>query len=98
VDYYNMTGGYIEWNATSARGRQVTLAIRYANASPSPRQVNITVNGVTVAAKVDFPPTPNWDTWLTRTVTIPLPRGTATIRMTATTTAGGPNVDYCDLT
>jgi chitinase len=42
---------------------------------------------------VSFPPTANWDTWADRTVNVALAAGTNTIRATATTANGGPNVD-----
>ncbi|NUR92625.1 MAG: carbohydrate-binding protein, partial [Nonomuraea sp.] len=44
-----------------------------------------------------FGPTANWDTWATKTVTVPLNAGTNTIRLTATTANGGPNLDRITL-
>ena len=44
-----------------------------------------------------FPATGSWDTWRTVTLTVPVNAGTNTVRATATTGNGGPNLDYLDL-
>jgi hypothetical protein len=98
VDYYNTAGSYIQWTVSVDTDRRATLSIRYANGSGLSRPMNVLVNGSVAAWNVDFPPTGNWDTWQTRSVTIQLARGKATIRVIATSGNGGPNVDFCDLT
>jgi hypothetical protein len=52
-----------------------------------------------VADELAFPPTGAWDAWQTVTVTTtaPLPAGANTIRATATTAGGGPNLDYVEV-
>ncbi|WP_163568898.1 fibronectin type III domain-containing protein [Fodinicola feengrottensis] len=58
--------------------------------------MDIAVNGTVVAAGTAFPATTNWDTWATKAVNAQLTAGSNTIRATATTANGGPNLD--DLT
>ncbi|MER8012654.1 chitinase, partial [Streptomyces sp. NPDC094149] len=69
------------------------LSLRYANGSTVDRPMNITVNGSVVASGVSFPPTADWNTWATRNVNVTLQAGANTIRATATTLSGGPNLD-----
>jgi len=59
--------------------------------------MSLTVNGTVVDAGLSFPATGAWTTWQDRTVTANLNAGANTIRLTATTAAGGPNVDYVDV-
>jgi hypothetical protein len=58
--------------------------------------VDLTVNGA-AAGSLGFPPTGSWDTWATATATATLNAGSNTIRATATTTDGGPNLDYLEV-
>ncbi len=58
--------------------------------------MDITVNGGAPVA-VNFPSTSTWPNWQSATVPVTLQAGTNTIRATATAAAGGPNVDYLEL-
>jgi hypothetical protein len=87
VNYDNVVGSYVEWAVNTAGS--MTVQIRYANGTTTNRPMNI--NGVVV----DFPSTGNWDTWASKTLTLP---ANATIRATATTAVGGPNVDFIEVT
>jgi hypothetical protein len=98
VDYTNVAGSYVEWTVTMDAAGTATAKIRYANGSTANRPMDIAVNGTVVAAGVAFNPTANWDTWTTVTLTLTLSAGTSTIRATATTANGGPNVDYLETT
>jgi hypothetical protein len=97
VDYTNVTGSYVQWSINVAAAGTATVAIRFANGTTTNRPMDITVNGTVVASGKAFNPTANWDTWQTTTVTIPVNAGTNTVRATATTANGGPNVDYIDV-
>src|SRR5262249_27999755 len=57
---------------------------------------DVTVNGAPVATGVAFNPTGNWDTWATVTIQAAVNAGRNTVRATATTVNGGPNVDFLD--
>jgi hexosaminidase len=83
VNYDNVAGSYVEWNVSTAG----SVRIRYANGTTTNRPMNI--NGTIV----DFPGTGSWDTWATKTVMA----NSTTIRATATTANGGPNVDYIEV-
>jgi hypothetical protein len=93
VDYTNVAGGSIEWTVTAAAAGNRPGTFRYANGSTAGRPMNIAVNGATVATGVAFDPTGGWATWTDQTVSLPLQAGANTIRATATTATGGPNVD-----
>lgn len=67
------------------------VRIRYANGTTTNRPMS--VNGTTV----DFPGTGAWTTWQTRSLTMNLVAGANTIRATATTANGGPNLDYLEI-
>ncbi|OLB64711.1 MAG: hypothetical protein AUI10_09965 [Actinobacteria bacterium 13_2_20CM_2_72_6] len=93
VDYTNVTGGFVEWTVNATTAGPATLTFRFANGTTTNRPMAIAVNGTTVAAAQAFGGTGNWDTWKTVTVTATLNAGTNTVRATATTANGGPNVD-----
>ncbi|MCP2328763.1 polygalacturonase [Hamadaea flava] len=97
VNSDNVLGAYVQWNVQVDAAGPHTLKFRYANGTTADRPMDITVNGVTVAAAVSFPPTANWDTWATVTVTATLTAGTNSLRATATTAGGDPNLDYVDI-
>ncbi|MCT9930267.1 carbohydrate-binding protein [Planotetraspora sp. A-T 1434] len=93
VDYTNITGSYVEFTVNAASAGSTPLVIRYANGTTVGRPMDISVNGTVVASNVPFNPTTDWDTWVTSTQSVPLNAGSNTIRLTATTANGGPNLD-----
>jgi hypothetical protein len=97
VDYTNVTGSAVEWTVNAATAGTASLAFRFANGSTVNRPMDIRVNGTVVAAGHAFNPTANWDTWATVTITASLNAGSNTVRATATTANGGPNVDFLDV-
>ncbi|MFI6175553.1 carbohydrate-binding protein [Nonomuraea sp. NPDC051191] len=93
----NATGSYVEWPVQASAAGPATVAVRYANGTTADRPSAITVNGVP-AGSASFPPTANWDTWATHAFAVQLGAGANTIRVTATSAGGNPNLDYLDLT
>jgi unsaturated rhamnogalacturonyl hydrolase len=93
VNYDNTTGGYVEWTVTAEQAGDIQLSLRYANGTTANRSMDLAVNGVVVAPGRAFNGTGSWDTWQTATLTASLVAGANTIRATATTANGGPNVD-----
>ncbi|MEV6107945.1 carbohydrate-binding protein [Streptomyces sp. NPDC051940] len=93
VNYDNLVGSYVEWTVPAAAAGNATLDLRYANGTTVNRPMDIAVNGTVVAANRSFNPTGAWTTWATSSMTVPLAAGANTIRATATTANGGPNVD-----
>ncbi|QGZ52113.1 cellulase family glycosylhydrolase [Streptomyces sp. QHH-9511] len=94
VNYDNTAGGYVQWNVDAAQAGTATLTLRYANGSTTNRPMDIAVNGAVTSSGKAFAGTGAWTTWATTTVTANLKAGTNTIRATATTANGGPNVDH----
>jgi alpha-galactosidase len=97
VNYVNETGSYVQWTVNAATAGPATLVFRYANGTTTNRPMDITVNGATAVPGLAFPGTGAWTTWQNATATVTLTAGTNTIRATATTTNGGPNVDYVEV-
>ncbi len=89
-------GGYVDWTVPG-RGGPAVLNLWYANATPTSRPMDITVNGVPVATALDFGTTPAWSDWESRTVLVDLRRGPNAIRATAATAAGGPHIDSLEV-
>ncbi|MGI5240326.1 discoidin domain-containing protein [Dactylosporangium sp. CA-139066] len=94
----NVAGSYVEFTLGAAAAGTARLSIGYANGTAADRPADISVNGAAVAAGTSFPPTANWDTWAVKTLSVPVRAGTNTVRITATTAGGNPNIDYLDAT
>lgn len=97
VNADNVVGSYVEFTITAASAGTATITIRYANGTTVDRPSTVAVNGTAVAAALSFPPTANWDTWASTTLTTPVNAGTSKVRITGTTTNGPPNLDYIDV-
>ncbi|MFF8424160.1 PQQ-dependent sugar dehydrogenase [Streptomyces sp. NPDC016566] len=93
VDYTNVKGSYVEFTVNAAVSGTAAVTLRYANGTSADRPMDISVGGTVAAPAVSFPATADWNTWATRTVDVPLTAGSNTIRATATTADGGPNLD-----
>jgi glucose/arabinose dehydrogenase len=96
VDGVNVVGSGVTWTVTAPSAGTATIALRYANGTTTDRPMDIAVNGTVVSAARSFPGTGNWDTWATSTLTAPVNAGTNTVRATATTVNGGPNLDWLE--
>jgi glucose/arabinose dehydrogenase len=94
VNYDNVTGSFVEFpNVNSATPGPASLTFRFANGTTTDRPMRITVNGTDIAAAQSFPGTGSWDTWQEITLNANLRAGNNTVRATATTANGGPNLD-----
>ncbi|TCR17779.1 PQQ-dependent sugar dehydrogenase [Streptomyces sp. BK205] len=93
VDYTNVKGSYVEFTVGAASAGTTAVTFRYANGTATDRPMDIAVDGTVVASAVSFPATADWNTWATKTIDVPLTAGSAKIRATATSAAGGPNLD-----
>lgn len=94
VNYDNLNGSYVEWTVNAATAGSAGLTLRYANGTTTNRPMTLTVNGTTVATNKAFNGTGAWTNWATTALTANLKAGANTIRATATTSNGGPNVDH----
>lgn len=97
VDYGD-NGSWIEWNnINAALAGQYTLTVRFANGGNSARPAAVTINGG-AAATAQFDPTGSWTSWRTTALVVSLRQGPNTIRVRASTSTGGPNVDHAEVT
>ncbi|NUR27411.1 MAG: carbohydrate-binding protein [Catenulispora sp.] len=87
----NVAGSSVEFSVTVPAAGAYSVSFRYSNGTTTARPMDLTVNGATVNRS--FPSTGTWDTWQTLSITATLAAGTNTIRATATTANGGPNLD-----
>ncbi|MEV6415559.1 CBM35 domain-containing protein [Kribbella sp. NPDC051718] len=94
----NAVGASVEWTVTAPSAGTYTLGIRHANGTTVNRPMSVSVNGTVVAASQAFPGTGAWTNWQTVPVTAALQAGANTVRLSATTALGGPNVDYLEMT
>jgi Carbohydrate binding module (family 6)/Polysaccharide lyase len=93
VNYDNVSGSYAQWTVNAPVAGNATLTFRYSNGTSANEAMDIRVNDTVVSKALAFKNTLSWDEWDTRTVTAKLVAGTNTIRATATTGNGGPNLD-----
>ncbi len=93
VNYDNVVGSYVESAVSVPAAGSYTLTFRYANGTTTNRPMDIAVNGGVTVPNLAFNPTGTWDNWTNQTTTVDLVAGTNTIRATATTSNGGPNLD-----
>jgi endoglucanase len=93
VNYDNVAGSYVQWSVTAAQAGAATLTVRFANGTTANRAMDVTVNGTLVGDDVAFAGTGAWTTWQTASLSVNVTAGTNTIRATAVTANGGPNVD-----
>jgi alpha-L-fucosidase len=98
VNTPNAVGGYVQWTVNSAQAGPATLTFDHANGTAANRAVDVAVNGTVVAKNVAVPSTGAWTLWRTLVTTANLKAGPNTIRVTATTADGAPNLDYLDVT
>ncbi|MEV0351246.1 CBM35 domain-containing protein [Nonomuraea sp. NPDC050680] len=94
----NVSGSYLEFAVTAPSDGSATLDLRYANGTTTNRPATITVNGTAIATGHAFTSTGTWDAWTTATLTATLRAGANTVRVTATTANGNPNLDFLDVT
>jgi len=96
--YFDMGGidSWFQWeNIDGDNGGIFTLTFRYASSTDRP--CNISVNGTAVGT-VNFNATGNFSTWITDSIDVVLAGGLNTVRVTAASSNGGPNVDHMILT
>lgn len=92
----NATGAYAQFTVNAASAGSATLSLRFANGTATARPASLIVNGTTVQTP-SFEGTGAWSTWVTKTLTVPLGAGTNTVRLSPTTSAGLPNLDYLEV-
>src|SRR5262249_45913911 len=88
----NLASGYTAFSVSQTGIRK--FIFRYANGSTVDRSCDVTINGVKVDT-IYCQPTGAWSTWTTVEASYDLGTGTGNkaVRVTAVTTAGGPNLD-----
>lgn len=89
---YGGQNSYAEWTVSVATAGSYTFKFRHGNGSTGNRQCEFKANG-SAKGNVAFAPTGGWSTWGIVEFTVALNAGNNTIRLTANTSAGGPNLD-----
>jgi alpha-galactosidase len=88
----NVPGPYVEWSFPANSAGSTSVTVRYANGTAATRTATVSVNGAT-GPSLSFPTTGAWTTWGTVSFTANLAAGTNTLRVTATSSDGNPNLD-----
>jgi len=89
VNTDNVTGSYVQCTVS---GPATSLSVRYANGTTTNRPMAASQDG-TAQGSINLPGTGAWTSWATATVPISIASGTHTVRLTSTTSNGGPNLD-----
>jgi hypothetical protein len=97
VNYDNEVGSFVQWSINVGTAGNAALAFRFANGTTTNRPMTIAVDGASIATTA-FNGTGAWTSWSTNTVNTNLSAGAHTVRATATTANGGPNVDALTVT
>lgn len=100
ANYYNEVGGYVNWTVSVPAAGNYKVTFRYANGSADTNDIrtcNVTVNGSDCYLPVSYPSTGAWTTWSEVSIVVALQAGSNTIKATAVTASGGPNMDYIEL-
>jgi hypothetical protein len=97
VNTENAAGAWVQWTVNSPAAGPATLTFRHANGTTAGRPMSLTVNGTVVASALAFDPTGDWTAWADVPYTANLNAGANTVRLTASTAAGGPNLDRLDV-
>jgi len=92
----NAVGSAEEWTVHRDAAGTATLVFGFANGTAATRPMDVSVDGTAVGT-LAFGATGAWTTWRTASVQVPVHAGDNTVRITASTAAGGPNVDYVDV-
>ena len=90
-NFDNTLASYGIWEVFSQKEAKTTLTIRYANGGTGNRSMSVQVNGKS-AGSISFPAT-GWTTYENAKIDVKLNAGVNTIKLTSTTSDGGPNVD-----
>ncbi|MER5263421.1 right-handed parallel beta-helix repeat-containing protein [Actinosynnema sp. NPDC002837] len=93
----NAVGAHAQFTVSAPAAGAATVLVRFANGGTTARTADLVVNGST-AGSVSFEATGAWSTWASKTLAVTVPSGAVTIRLSPTTSAGLPNVDYLDFT
>ena len=93
VNLDNVVGSYVQF---AVSGPASGLTVRYANGTTADRPMALSIDGG-APVTVSFPATGAWTTWATVTRAVPFGPGAHTIRLTSTTSTGGPNLDKINL-
>ncbi|GEM_PF-609639 len=98
LNYDNAIGGYIEWTVNAPQDGNYEVDFRYANGTDVNRKIKLITNGDrTHGQYVDFNGTGAWTTWGDSKAVVSLKKGKNTLKAYATTNAGGPNMDYIEI-
>jgi hypothetical protein len=97
VNTNNVVGSSVQWSVSVAAAGSTQLVFRFANGTTVARPMTVAVDGATVGTPT-FGSTGVWTTWATSTVTATLSAGAHTVKATATTANGGPNLDALTVT
>jgi hypothetical protein len=93
VNYDNVIGSSVEFTVMVTGAQTAPLNFRFANGTSTNRPMDIAINGTLMAGGRACAGTGAWTAWQTSTINAALVDGVNTVKATATSTNGGPNLD-----
>jgi hypothetical protein len=90
----NATGAAAQFTVNTTTGGAASAVIRFANGTTS-RSASFIVNGTTIQS-LSFEGTGAWTNWSSTIVNFNASAGNSTIRISATSSGGLPNIDFLD--
>lgn len=97
INYNNAVGSYVNWTVDVPEDGNYLVTFRYANGTDADRPVKVTVNGGKECCYMDYSGTGAWTQWSDSPIVLSLKAGKNTIKATATSSGGGPNMDYIEV-
>lgn len=89
----NTSGAFGKWVFHAEAAGPVDLVVRYANGGAAPRPMTVSVGGSS-AGTLAFPASGSWSDWRMEVRSLDLAQGRNEVVLTATTSDGGPNLDW----
>lgn len=92
-NFENVTGSAALYKIYSNSSQSVNFTFRYANGGSASRPLSVSINGTEAINQLEFPVTGAWTTWSEVETTLKLEAGVNEIKLIATMSDGGPNID-----
>ncbi|MBE6853630.1 MAG: carbohydrate-binding protein [Ruminococcus sp.] len=97
VNFDNVMGSSLTFTVNAPSDGNYELTVRFANGTTAARPLNVFVNGSNDSYFMNFDGTGAWTDWSENKIVVSLKQGENKIKMVATTSNGGPNVDLIKL-
>ena len=98
VNVDNVQGSAVTWTVQAPVEGNYRVDLRFSNGSGAVRPMALQCSNCSDTWTLSFAATSGWTDWQTYSLVLKLNAGANTLRVTSTQDAGGPNLDYLQLT